>query len=307
MLTAAVSNAVRAKIKSMTNPQVPDDPRAGSAVQRPLFTNEEAYNRPAAYKHNAPFATPGPYQTPLPPALEKQFRRWVTSSNVEFNPDDPHEDYDMRGYWENNGGAAGRAPAGNFFTDEYKTPYDATFSNLSKYATPDNPFHWKDGATLIDTRDGSTVFFNPSHYASEPGSGFLQTPPVAPPDVPGFDGGGSADTIVPSPNPPRIHAAMPGVNPSHLRDRDSQVGGGFERDQLGVRHPESGGEQIWDPYGRTQPAAGSGYGTRWRLEVVHANGQVSDLPLRKTSGAGDHTNWASDYPFRPGDQIRVKH
>ncbi len=174
----------------MTKQWFTDDPDAGSAVQRPLFTNEEAYNRPAAYRHNAPFAKPGPYQTRLPPALEKQFRRWVKGAGVAFNPDDPYEDYDMRGYWEDHGGATGKAPAGNFYTDTYKTPYGTTFSNQSKYATANNPFHWKDGATLIDIRDGSTVFFNPSHYASEPGSGVPQTPPFAPADVPGYDAGG---------------------------------------------------------------------------------------------------------------------
>jgi hypothetical protein len=135
-------------------------------VTDPLFTDESKKNRDRAFLHNAPFSAPGPYQTSLTPDEESRFRTWVTQNRVEFDVNDPKEDYDMRGFWKGSGGApTGAQP---FYPDTYKTPYDSDFSNQSQYATPDNPFVWKDGATLIDKRDGSTVFYDPEHYSSQP-------------------------------------------------------------------------------------------------------------------------------------------
>lgn len=139
-------------------------------MTNPLFTDEgpEYYQR--AFQHNRPFAVPSQtnYQTVLTPGMENQFRQWVRSSKAAFDVNAQIVDYDMRGYWlemYTNGSLKPSAPP--FYPDTYKTPYDTTFSQQSKYATSDNPFKWVDGATMIDTRDGSIVFFNPRHYESE--------------------------------------------------------------------------------------------------------------------------------------------
>jgi hypothetical protein len=199
-------------------------------VTNPLFTDENPKNAPAAYKHNRPFAKPGPYQTALNDVDEQAFRQWLRRYKVEFDPDNPQENYDMRGFWKD---TKGQAPK-DFYPDTYKTPWDTTFSNESRYATSDCPFRWKDAATLIDIRDGSTVFFNPSHYASEP--------------------------------------APQGPRPQQF--------------------PE------WDT-----PATQSGYGTRWHLEVKHANGTVSPLPLKQISSGKGETHWGTDYVLQPGEQV----
>ena len=145
----------------------------------PMFTDEGPQYYSRAYAHNRPFATAGPYITKLSPEDEAAFQAWVKSSGVEFR--EGVSDYDLRGWWKEN------RPTGKpaFFNDKYKTPYDTDFSNESIYATSNCPFRWKDDATLIDIRDGSTVFFNPAHYASNPaGPTPMETPPFAPEDMP---------------------------------------------------------------------------------------------------------------------------
>lgn len=123
-----------------------------------MFTGEGPPYYAQAYQHNAPFAVPGPYQTQLSPAEEAQFRAWVQHNGVPFNPNTPVNDYDMRGYWKATGGKGWKR--GDHFPDTYKTPYDTSFSNESKYATTNNPFEWE-GDNLVDTRDGSIVFGPP--------------------------------------------------------------------------------------------------------------------------------------------------
>jgi hypothetical protein len=118
---------------------------------------------PASYARNEEFAKPGPYQTNLAPADEAKFQQWVGSNKVNFNPNDPNADYDMRGYWKDVASKGGNQTAINstdgklHFPDTYKTPFDASFSAESKYATPDNPFKWK-GETLVDQRSGKSVY-----------------------------------------------------------------------------------------------------------------------------------------------------
>lgn len=180
------------------------DTTTGRMYPFPLYTGEDADDRDAVFRHNAPFATRGPYQTPLSPAEERAFRTWVTQNHVLFNPNDPKSDYDMRGYWKDTKGAPGA-----FYSDRYKTPYDTDFSNESKYATPNSPFRWRDPATLMDTRDGSVIFFDPYHYQSDSTNPAASQPsPIAPMDtpghhgggaIPGFDGGG--DIASPEPEP----------------------------------------------------------------------------------------------------------
>jgi len=131
-----------------------------------LFPAEGPEYYDAAYRHNAPFATQGPYQTQLSAQDEKAFRSWVSTNRVPFDPDANVVDYDMRGYWKDNGGKW----SGGHFPDTYKTPYDTTFSGESKYAKPGTPFVWR-GDSLIDTRDGSLIFGPPpNRYAGQSGN-----------------------------------------------------------------------------------------------------------------------------------------
>jgi hypothetical protein len=97
----------------------------------------------------SPFAKPGPYVTKLPTAQEQAFQSWVKKNKVPWQ-DTPTADYDMRGYWKaKQGGDPTAKQAGNLhFPDTYKTPYHKTFSNESRYATPNAP-HWA-GDRLID-------------------------------------------------------------------------------------------------------------------------------------------------------------
>jgi hypothetical protein len=101
---------------------------------------------------NPRYAKPGPYITQLQPQDEAQFQSWVKSGNVPFNPS-PMSDYDMRGFFQDKSAMQEReariaAGGSRHFPDTYKTPYHATFSNESKYATPEAP-HW-DGDRLLD-------------------------------------------------------------------------------------------------------------------------------------------------------------
>lgn len=113
-------------------------------------------------ERNAPFAVPGPYQTKLSNPEEVKFQQWVKSNNVPMEDDGPQASYDMRGYWKDIASKGQNQTEINpvdkllHFPDTYKTPYHPTFSNESKYATPDNPFYWK-GQTQYDRRSGEAV------------------------------------------------------------------------------------------------------------------------------------------------------
>jgi hypothetical protein len=106
-----------------------------------------------------PDALPPPYTTALAPDKEATFQKWVTTNNVPWK-DEPRADYDMRGYWQDVASKGQDARQRNasdqkmHFPDTYKTPYHATFSNESKYATPDAP-KWQ-GDKLI-AKDGTVV------------------------------------------------------------------------------------------------------------------------------------------------------
>jgi hypothetical protein len=133
----------------------------------PLFTKEGPPYYTAAYAHNSPFATIGPYQEALSPTEETDFRAWLTAQSIPFDPDAPVVDYDMRGFWKDAGGTA-TTPVhgpGDHFPDTFKTPYDTTFSAESKYATGNNPFKWQ-GEKLVDERNGQIVFW--AEYKGEP-------------------------------------------------------------------------------------------------------------------------------------------
>lgn len=119
------------------------------------FTSEGPAFYAKAFARNRPFATPGPYSTPLHPSQEAAFNAWVAKNQVPWDPSAKRSDYDMAGYWLATGGAGWKP--GDHFPDTFKTPYDTSFSNQSKYATKDNPFVWR-GDTLIDGRTGRVVF-----------------------------------------------------------------------------------------------------------------------------------------------------
>lgn len=97
-----------------------------------------------------------PYQTKLAPQQEKMFQQWLAVSKAPFDPS-PRADYDMRGFWLGlvNGDpqaqtAINASDKQLHFPDTWKTPYHATFSSESKYATPGAP-SWA-GDRLIDKR-----------------------------------------------------------------------------------------------------------------------------------------------------------
>ena len=136
-------------------------PTLPPSQQTPLFDGEGPEYYDAAYEHNKFFALKGPskwdwpYQTTLPETESRRFERWVEEYNVPFDPTARIVDYDMRGYWKSTQGK-GWHP-GDHFPDTFKTPYDTTFSNESKYATRNCPFYWH-GDMLIDRRDNSLIF-----------------------------------------------------------------------------------------------------------------------------------------------------
>jgi hypothetical protein len=151
-------------------------------MTKPLFTGEGPQYYDAAYKHNRPFAKPGPYQTALTTAEEGAFRQWVAKNRVPFDPNAKIVDYDMRGYWRSSGGklpAHGERGMPYAWPDTFKTPYDTTFSKESKYATADCPFVWQEDDNLVDQRNGQLIFgtapttpgANESGYSSRAGRG----------------------------------------------------------------------------------------------------------------------------------------
>lgn len=117
---------------------------------------------PDPIDRNKPFAVPGPYITSLGQQDESKFQDWVKTNKVPFDPS-PNADYDMRGYWKDIASKGSSETSINpvdkqlHFPDTYKTPYHESFSNESKYATPDNPFKWE-GETLKDSRTGKPVY-----------------------------------------------------------------------------------------------------------------------------------------------------
>jgi hypothetical protein len=121
---------------------------------KPPFTQEGPQLYAAAAKQNAPFAKRGPYDTKLGPLAELLFRSWVARNNVPFDSNARATDYDMRGFWQQTGGAS-HAP-GAHFPDTFKTPLDTSFSAESRYAKQGAPV-WR-GNTLVDALTRQPVF-----------------------------------------------------------------------------------------------------------------------------------------------------
>lgn len=114
------------------------------------------------FAYNQRWAKAGPYFTKLSPAQETQFRDWIKKNNINFDPNAKITDYDMRGFWLAQ--QQGKTPQTAInpydrklhFTDEFKTPYDRTFSNQSRYAHKNAP-HWQDNRYLISP-SGQIIF-----------------------------------------------------------------------------------------------------------------------------------------------------
>jgi hypothetical protein len=122
------------------------------------YRNPEDQPGNVSYDFNKAWSKPGPYTTKLSSTDETSFQHWAKQNpslvRGELNTTTP--DYDMRGYWKaQQGGDPNAKQAPNrHFPDTWKTPYDATFSRESKYATPDAP-HWE-GDKLV-TKGGQVV------------------------------------------------------------------------------------------------------------------------------------------------------
>jgi len=117
---------------------------------------------------NKPYVRPGAsdFTTKLDPGDEMAFRQWVAENQVPFDPDQPTQDYDMRGFWQglrNQNPLAQSAVDPNdnrmHYPDYWKTPYHETFSNESQWATDMAP-RWNEqdqltapsGRILFDDR-----------------------------------------------------------------------------------------------------------------------------------------------------------
>jgi hypothetical protein len=92
---------------------------------------------------NRPFArpsTPIPETTKLSADQETQYRGWLDKIGMTqgkgFNLDGNFtgRDYDLRGFFKKYGPVAVNVAGGQHFTDEFKLPNHATFSDQSQYA-----------------------------------------------------------------------------------------------------------------------------------------------------------------------------
>lgn len=124
----------------------------GAVSEDPTYTRNRAYVRPDAKS----------FKTDLG-KNEAGFQTWIMQNKIPFDPSDAKSDYDMRGYYKallDGDTAAHQSLNDNdgrmHFPDTYKTPYHQSFSNESKYATPDAP-SWANDSQLVD-KNGNVVF-----------------------------------------------------------------------------------------------------------------------------------------------------
>jgi hypothetical protein len=137
-----------------------------------IFTPEQNLAR------NEAWTKPGVtnFQTELSPPQEQQFRHWVTTNHIPFDPNEKTSDYDMRGFWQAQQAGDPQArtavdPNDNppHFPDTWKTPYAATFSAQSRYADPAKAPDWKGdqytlpgGQVLYDDKAGRWLGAQPN-------------------------------------------------------------------------------------------------------------------------------------------------
>ena len=147
------------------DPIDPFDPNADNTQDiryEPIIRQEMVHHRNMPYVKEG--VTPKDYSTYLPAEEEQQFREWVKQNNVPYDmKNEGHQDYDMRGYYQElqSGGpnaSTGLNPNDHqlHYNDYFKTPYHQSFSNESKFANPDTAPHWE-GDRLI-APDGTVIF-----------------------------------------------------------------------------------------------------------------------------------------------------
>ena len=132
-----------------------------NAAQPFSFGNLEKRLSPAEFKASV---NPEDYRTQLTAEEQKIFDMWANDMKAKglINPNDNFQDYDMQGYWKNevlNNTGLANGNAQNHFTDKYKMPNHATFSNESIYATGDNAKyagHWNNNQ-FVAPRNENTM------------------------------------------------------------------------------------------------------------------------------------------------------
>ena len=127
-----------------------------------MATPEES--RQSILKRNLQYSDPNWKVTTFKTAAEEdEFQRWVKDTKAEFDPNDPHPDYDMRGFFKKMKEdpkayhtSVNTNDGKPHYTDEFKTPYHKSFSNQSKWAKKGAP-SWNDKDQLV-TPSGKVVF-----------------------------------------------------------------------------------------------------------------------------------------------------
>jgi hypothetical protein len=97
---------------------------------------------------------------------EIQFLNWVHKNNVPFDPNDPHPDYDMRGFYKALQSGDKRATTAIdphdkkiHYPDWWKTPYHETFSADSQWASKGAP-KWNEHDQLVTPK--GQILFSPT-------------------------------------------------------------------------------------------------------------------------------------------------
>ena len=80
------------------------------------------------------------FNTVLPPDIEKEYKNFVADASLDTGRDysKNENDYDLRGFFLEQG-QSGLKASNTHGPDTYKKPNHPTFSNESKYSTPENP------------------------------------------------------------------------------------------------------------------------------------------------------------------------
>jgi len=119
------------------------------------------------YAKNKAWAKPSPggYLTQLTPEQNAAFLQWVKENNVNYDPTQKIQDYDMPGFYlalmqGNKIAKSGINPYDKqiHYPDYWKTPYDKTFSNQSQWALPTAPKWSRQGRYLLDSTSGKILF-----------------------------------------------------------------------------------------------------------------------------------------------------
>jgi hypothetical protein len=98
----------------------------------------------------------GQYDTPLNPEQESKFQQWLQQQSATRGRDMSQDmyDYDLRGAWLSGAEAA----ANGHLPDTFKKPNHPTFSDQSKYSTPQMP-----GGVWAPQQGGTWSFTPTSH------------------------------------------------------------------------------------------------------------------------------------------------